>query len=275
MASAFPHLLRDLLGPEDTDSSTAAAQPPPQIALFCRLHDLELIKTILHEIYETDDAVSPGTPQAAPGTIVGRHGRTTVLISPVPDTGKTRAANRALDLKLSLPSIDLAIVVGCCTATPDAEDGRQISPGDVLIADGVVEYDIGRLIPGGRFVRKNVGVIGPSERVRAVLDELRSKKELGYVTGTDEVGVVSFHVGTIASGDRPLDDLDEREALRTEVSAVGFDVGGLCLGVAAVFRSCFAVMGVGGDADGGCEDCERRRAVRAAVAGVRVLLSGE
>ncbi|RAK81958.1 uncharacterized protein BO72DRAFT_523851 [Aspergillus fijiensis CBS 313.89] len=264
MASAFSQLLHDLRDPTDADLPPAAAQPPPQIALFCRSGHLELVKTIFHEIHETDDSISPGALSTAPGTILGRIGRTTALLSPVPDIGKTRTAKHALDLKLSLPSIDVAIVIGCCTAAPDAEDGRQIFPVDVLLADGVVEYDIGRLIPGGRFVRKDVGIIRPCERVWAVLDELREGgggKELGDRIGIEGDRGVGIHVGTVASGDRTLDNNEEREALRTEVSAVGLDVGGLCLGVATVFRSCLVVLGVDGDADEGCGDCGRRRAV--------------
>jgi hypothetical protein len=70
--------------------------------------------------------------------------------------GKVDAATAAACLQASFQGIQLALVVGICGGAPF---GNQLSEdillGDVVISEGLVQYDLGRQFPNNRFVRKD------------------------------------------------------------------------------------------------------------------------
>jgi len=106
---------------------------------------------------------------------VGAIGRHNVVLAHMPGMGKANAAAVAANCRASFPNIKLAVVVGICGAVPFGPDGDEIILGDVIISDGVVQYDFGRRLPE-RFVRKDtlLDALGrPSVEVRALLAKLK------------------------------------------------------------------------------------------------------
>ncbi|PWY76076.1 hypothetical protein BO94DRAFT_605347 [Aspergillus sclerotioniger CBS 115572] len=58
-----------------------------------------------------------------------------------------------MDLRKKYRRIKLALVVGVCGARPVQNDREEIWLGDVLVSQGLVQYDLRRKIPGGMFTK--------------------------------------------------------------------------------------------------------------------------
>lgn len=88
------------------------------------------------------------------------------------NNGMNRAI-AATHLRRSFPAIRLALVVGICGGTP----GSEMLLGDVVLSDGVVQYDFGRQLLG-QFRRKDTVVdsLGrPEFEIRAILAKLKGR----------------------------------------------------------------------------------------------------
>lgn len=89
--------------------------------------------------------------------------------------GTVNAAAVAANCRVSFPNVKLALVVGVCGAVPSGPDGGEIVLGDVIVSDGVIQYDLGRRLPD-RFVRKDtlLDSLGrPNAEIRALLAKLK------------------------------------------------------------------------------------------------------
>ena len=125
------------------------------IAIFCALV-LEADAVLALFEHHWDDGGPPYDP--ASGDLntysTGAIGLHDVVLVHMPGMGKAAAAAAAAYCRLSFPNIRLAIVVGVCGAVPFATGKEEIVLGDVIIGEGVVQYDLGRRMPEG-FLRKN------------------------------------------------------------------------------------------------------------------------
>ncbi len=96
----------------------------------------------------------------------------------MPGMGKANAATVAAHCRASFPNIKLALVVGICGVVPFHPDsGDEIVLGDVIISNGVVQYDLGRRLPDNRFAPKDtlLDVLGrPNLEIRALLAKLKT-----------------------------------------------------------------------------------------------------
>ncbi|KAK7219007.1 hypothetical protein V2G26_007010 [Clonostachys chloroleuca] len=97
----------------------------------------------------------------------------------MPGMGKASAAVVAARCQTSYPNIKLALVVGVCAAVPFVSDtDTEIILGDIIIINGVVQYDVGRRLPE-RFIRKNTlqeSLGRPSLEIRALLGKLEGRR---------------------------------------------------------------------------------------------------
>jgi nucleoside phosphorylase len=114
-----------------------------------------------------------GDPNAYSTGSIGRHN---VVLAHMPGMGRASSAIVAANCRTSFPNIKLALVVGICGAVPDVpKSDRKIFLGDVIISEGVIQYDFGRQLHE-RFVRKEtlLDSLGrPSLEIRALLAKLR------------------------------------------------------------------------------------------------------
>ncbi|KAL2138505.1 hypothetical protein VTI28DRAFT_6655 [Corynascus sepedonium] len=109
----------------------------------------------------------------------GAIGCHNVVLAHMPGTGKTSAAVVAANCRTSFPNIRLALVVGVCSVVPfcsgGAGEAAEIVLGDVIVSDGVVQYDFGRQLPE-EFVSKDtlVDALGrPNAEIRTLLAKLK------------------------------------------------------------------------------------------------------
>ncbi|KAH7463994.1 hypothetical protein FOMA001_g17758 [Fusarium oxysporum f. sp. matthiolae] len=164
--------------------STLSPQPPRpndrrgfEIAIICALPlEADAVEALFDHHWDDDDPPfdkGPGDPNAYSTGVIGRHN---VVLSYMPGTGIANAAAVASNCVKSFPGIKLALVVGVCGAVPFKLDKDEIVLGDVIVSDGIVQYDFGRQLPD-RFARKEtlLDSLGrPNQEIRGVLAKLRS-----------------------------------------------------------------------------------------------------
>jgi nucleoside phosphorylase len=98
----------------------------------------------------------------------------------MPNMGKVAATMAAACLRSSFPEIQLALVVGICGGAPFGNrSSEEIFLGDVIISEGLVQYDLGRQFPNNKFMRKDTprdNLPRPSPKIRAALAKLQTEQ---------------------------------------------------------------------------------------------------
>jgi nucleoside phosphorylase len=107
---------------------------------------------------------------------IGVLGRYNVVLAHMPSVGKVAAATTAAGLRSSFPNIELAIVVGICGVVPHVNGRQNIHLGDVIISKGLVQYDMGRRLPGKRFLRKDSVSVKPHGQICRTLAKLQTRQ---------------------------------------------------------------------------------------------------
>ncbi|KAB8235684.1 uncharacterized protein BDW43DRAFT_298754 [Aspergillus alliaceus] len=95
-----------------------------------------------------------------PGMVCNHY----VVLAHMPGICKRNAANVAANFRSSFPGIKSALL---------------ITLGDVIISDGVTEFDFGRRFPGSQFIRKDTptdNLSSPRAQIRAILAKLQSQQ---------------------------------------------------------------------------------------------------
>ena len=171
--------------------SSVVSQPPRpnsrygfEIAIICALPLEADAVGALFDRYWDDDGLpfdkAPGDPNAYTTGVIGRHN---VVLAHMPGMGKVNAAAVASKCQLSFPNIRLGLVVGICGVVPFKSGKEEIVLGDVIVSNGVIQYDFGRQLPG-RFTRKDtlLDSLGrPSQEILGViakLKALRSRRQI-------------------------------------------------------------------------------------------------
>jgi nucleoside phosphorylase len=155
-----------------------------EIAIICAL-PLEADAVEILFDHHWDDA-GPSYDKTAGDTnaySTGAIGRHNVVLAHMPGMGKASAAAVAVNCRNSFPNIRLALVVGVCGVVPFSLSAEERVLGDVIISDGVIQYDFGRQYPEG-FSRKDtlLDSLGrPNTEIRSLMSKLRGfrhKKKL-------------------------------------------------------------------------------------------------
>ncbi|KAK8112018.1 uncharacterized protein PG998_008475 [Apiospora kogelbergensis] len=147
-----------------------------EIAVICAfVQEADAAEALFDHHWEDDGPPydkAPGDPNAYSTGSIGRHN---VVLTYMPGIGKVNATTVAANCRISFPNIRLAVIVGICGVVPFTRDGHEIVLGDVVISDGVIQYDLGRRMPEG-FVRKDtlLDSLGrPNTEIRSILAKLQ------------------------------------------------------------------------------------------------------
>ncbi|KFA56527.1 hypothetical protein S40293_01031, partial [Stachybotrys chartarum IBT 40293] len=107
--------------------------------------------------------------------IIGSHN---VILIHMDGPGKVNAATVATDCSRSFPNVELALLVGVCGVVPIAHESKEeIILGDIVLSDGIVQYDFGRRHPRG-FVPTDRSIDAPGrkrKRIRGFINQLSSR----------------------------------------------------------------------------------------------------
>ncbi|KAL2812409.1 hypothetical protein BJX63DRAFT_396877 [Aspergillus granulosus] len=153
------------------------------VAIFCALPlEADAIRELLDEVWSEEDSNFEKSKGDDNTYTLGRISRHNVVLVHLPGMGKSAASQAASGLRSSYPEIKLALVVGICGGVPAGEDNEELILGDVVISDGIVQYDLGRQFPD-EFSSKNgqEGIGRPPSRIRSMLAKfkgLRSRQRL-------------------------------------------------------------------------------------------------
>ncbi|KAL2808471.1 hypothetical protein BJX63DRAFT_439377 [Aspergillus granulosus] len=113
----------------------------------------------------------------------GRISGHAVVVATLPRMGKIHASSAASTLKVSFHFIKLALLVGICGAVPYKADGNEITLGDVIISESLVEFDFGRQHEEGFERRRDVMFEAPRapEEVAGLLKQIQTPFKLSEV----------------------------------------------------------------------------------------------
>lgn len=151
-----------------------------EIAIICALTiEADAVDALFDHRWDDDGfqpyEKAPSDPNAYSTGAIGRHN---IVLVHMPGMGKVSAAVVAANCRASFPNIKLALIVGVCGVVPfrlDSSKTTEIVLGDVIVSDGVIEYDLGRRLPE-QFVMKDtlLDVQGrPNTEIRSLLAKLK------------------------------------------------------------------------------------------------------
>jgi nucleoside phosphorylase len=146
-----------------------------EIAIICTIRpEFDAVEALFDKYWDNNwYGKAPGDPNAYTTGAIGSHN---VVLAFMPGMGKGHAANVASGVRSSFEGIKLALVVGICGGVPiGTDDEKEILLGDVIISDGLIEYDFGRQFPN-TFVRKDTlqdSLSRPNTEIRAILAKLK------------------------------------------------------------------------------------------------------
>jgi nucleoside phosphorylase len=148
-----------------------------EIAIICALPlEADAVEALFDHDWDDEDPPfdkERGDPNAYSTGVIGRHN---VVLAYMPGMGKVNAAVVASNCGKSFPGIKLALIVGVCGVVPFKLNEDEIVLGDVIISDGIIQYDFGRQLPD-RFARKDtlLDSLGrPNQEIRGILAKLKS-----------------------------------------------------------------------------------------------------
>ncbi|KAM3550005.1 hypothetical protein ARSEF4850_008557 [Beauveria asiatica] len=125
------------------------------------------------------DEIHQGLPRADEDTntyTLGRIGAHNVAIACLPSGyyGNNNAAAVATNMRRTFPSMRFCLMVGIGGGAPGKADIRL---GDVVVSEGVMQYDLGKSLSEGRFTRTGIMNKPPQELLTAVAN-LRARHRI-------------------------------------------------------------------------------------------------
>jgi nucleoside phosphorylase len=110
----------------------------------------------------------------------GRLGAHNVVVAVMPEMGNNAAATTATQLLNDFPSLRFGLLVGVGAGVPGSETGKDVRLGDVVVGQptdtfgGVVQYDMGKKVADGSFLR--IGSLNkPPEVLRGNVRKLQAQ----------------------------------------------------------------------------------------------------
>ncbi|KAN0087129.1 hypothetical protein V8E54_000817 [Elaphomyces granulatus] len=178
---------RENAGHPDTDYQHPTPRSSPlqlsdrnnfEIAIICALPlEASAISALFDKRW--DDQIYSRAPRDSNTYSTGVIGNHNVVLVHMPNMGKVAAAVAAACLRSSFPEIELALVVGICGGAPGNRLREEILLGDVIISEGLIQYDLGKQFPNHKFMRKDTprdNLPRPGPKIRAALAKLQTKQ---------------------------------------------------------------------------------------------------
>ncbi|KAI0502758.1 purine and uridine phosphorylase [Xylaria bambusicola] len=125
-----------------------------RIALICALPlEYDAVALQFDEFWDEDGEEYGRAPGDNNNYTTGRIGNHNVVLTILPNMGKTAAAGAAANFRCSYSRLRLALLVGICGGAPIIGTDEAVL-GDVIISRNLIQYDIGRQFPNA-FVMKD------------------------------------------------------------------------------------------------------------------------
>ncbi|KFA81334.1 hypothetical protein S40288_08305 [Stachybotrys chartarum IBT 40288] len=175
-----------------------------EVLIICALAiEADAVKALFDKQWDDEPlhyGKAPGDPNAYSTGAIGSHN---VVLTYLSGMGKVHAAVAAANCRASFPNIKLALMVGICGAVPFVPDtGVEIVLGDVILSNGIIQYDLGRQYPE-RFERKDTlleSLGRPNMEIRTTMQKLggfRDRENLNAKVSGEERDDVAKRDGVI------------------------------------------------------------------------------
>ncbi|PYH92390.1 purine and uridine phosphorylase [Aspergillus ellipticus CBS 707.79] len=113
------------------------------IAIICALpREAAAVEAVLDEVYDKSGGIYGKDADDPNEYTFGRIDKHNLVIVHMSGMGKLNAALASGYLKWSFPHIKLGLVVGVCGGVPQGKLRKYIFLGDVIVSDGMIEYDL-------------------------------------------------------------------------------------------------------------------------------------
>lgn len=144
-----------------------------KIAIICALTlESDAIQDVFDRRWdEIKYGKMPGDPNTYSMGVIGRHH---VVVVHMPGMGKSNGASVAANCRASFPGLGLVLVVGICGGVPFTKNGGEIILGDIIVSDGLIQYDFGRQFPD-KFVRKSDTISKPNAEILSFLAKMKGR----------------------------------------------------------------------------------------------------
>lgn len=144
-----------------------------KIAIICALTlESDAVQDVFDNRWdEVKYGKTPGDPNQYTTGVIGCHN---VVVVHMPGMGKSNGASAAANCRASFPSLGLVLVVGICGGVPFPKNGVEIVLGDVVISDGLIQYDLGRQFPD-KFIRKHDTIARPNSEILSFLAKMKGR----------------------------------------------------------------------------------------------------
>jgi nucleoside phosphorylase len=182
-----------------------------EIAVFCALPlEADAIEALFDCYWDNNGPSFRKAAHDPNSYLTGVIGCHNVVLIRMPGTGKVHAAAAAANCRASFPNIKIALIVGVCGVVPFKRNGEEIVLGDVVISEGIIQYDFGRRLPG-QFIPKEgpLDSLGrPNQEIRGLLAQAKG------IRGRELL---------ISEMTRYLSILCQKPELRAEYPGVAYD----------------------------------------------------
>jgi nucleoside phosphorylase len=152
------------------------------VAIICASRrEVGAIKALFDDDYGVAGDISGIHPSDTNSYVAGRIGKHSVILTQISRYGKVFAAKTSFWLSISFPQIRLCLVVSTGSGILCTKDGQKIRLGDVLVSEGIIEYDLGKLLPGDIFLRKSGPMFDfppPTGHIAGLLNRLRRRQSI-------------------------------------------------------------------------------------------------
>lgn len=158
---------------ESPSSSEPRHRNDFKIAIICALTlESDAVQDVFDNRWdEVKYGKTPGDPNQYTTGVLGRHN---VVVVHMPGMGKSNGASAAANCRASFPSLGLVLVVGICGGVPFPKNGVEIVLGDVVISEGLIQYDLGRQFPD-KFIRKHDTIARPNSEILSFLAKMKGR----------------------------------------------------------------------------------------------------
>ncbi|KAK6500265.1 hypothetical protein TWF481_010610 [Arthrobotrys musiformis] len=149
-----------------------------KIAIICeRPLEARIVNELFDKRYDEEAYnKAQGDPNAYSLGVIGHHN---VVLVYIPGWGKVSTMAAATSLRASFEEIQLTLAVGICGGVPfEPQSKEAILLGDVIISEGIVQYDLWKRYPDNKFTQKDTrdNLLRPSPKTRAALAELKTQQ---------------------------------------------------------------------------------------------------
>lgn len=144
-----------------------------KVAIICALTlESDAVQDVFDERWdEVKYGKMPGDPNQYTTGAIGRHN---VVVVHMPGMGKSNGASVAANCRASFSNLGLVLVVGICGGVPFPGSGAEIVLGDIVVSDGLIQYDFGRQFPD-KFIRKTDTIAGPNSELLSFLAKMKGR----------------------------------------------------------------------------------------------------